>query len=102
MGEIYGDKENSAELDTMKRATAPTMDTGKVPTDVEGVYADGIKDTLPVFDVEDDDFYKNMRADRKRMRFKSEHPVSQYLRQTRYNKSFFIKTKDGQYMRKIK
>lgn len=102
MGEIYGDIENSAEMDSMKRATTPTMDVGKVETDVPGVFADGMKDQFPVFDVDDDEFYKNMRSDRKRMRFNTDNPVSQYLRQTRYNRPFFIKTKNGDYMRKIK
>ena len=71
-------------------------------TDVDGVKAQGMKNGLPVFDVEEDEFYNNMKADRKRLRFKSEAPVSQYLRQTRYNKPFFIKTPDNKFMRKVK
>jgi hypothetical protein len=102
MGDVLGNVDNSMELDTMKKAAAVDANPGKVQTDVIGVFADGMKDNLPVFDVEDDDFYKNMKSDRKRMRFSSDNPVSQYLKQTRYNRSFFIKTKDGKYMRRIK
>ena len=102
MGEIYGSPADNAELDTMKQASTPEMNPGKIETDVKGVFADGLKDQLPVFDVEDDDFFKNMKSGRQRLRFKSDNPVSQYLKQTRYNKPFFIKTKNGQYMRKVK
>lgn len=75
------------------------------PTDVEGISAHGSKDGMPVFNVEEDDFYNNMKSDRKRLRFKSDNPVSQYLKSTYYKKPFYIATtnKDGQtFLRKVK
>lgn len=102
MGDLMGSAETSQELETMKAQTAVSMNIGKIITDVEGIYADGMHKDMPVFDVEDDDFYKNMKVDRQRLRFQSDHPVSNYLRQTRYKKPFFIKTRDGRFMRKVK
>ncbi len=81
-----------------------SVDVGSVPTDVEGVFADGMKDNLPVFDVDQDVFYNNMKVDRKRLRFKPETSASNYLKSTKYNKPFYIqsKTDNGHFMRKVK
>jgi hypothetical protein len=97
MGEISGGADNT-ELQLMQNRTA-TVD-GKFETDVEGVFAHGNKDGVPVFDVEQDEFYKNMKMDRKRMRFKTGSDVATYMQRTRYNRPFFIK--HGEYLRKIK
>ncbi len=80
-------------------------DAGKIETDVPGVMADAMKDDAPVFDVSKDDFFNNMKVDRKRIRLKTQH-AAEYHRQTKYNRPFFLRYKDeegkGGYMRKVK
>jgi hypothetical protein len=80
----------------------PQMDVGKIPTDVEDVFADGTnpRDGLPVFDVEKEDFYQNMNYGRRRLRFKSGSSVQSYMQKSKYNKPFYIK--HGEYIRKVK
>lgn len=79
---------------------------GQVATDVEGVMAAGTKDSLHVFDVDRNDFYNNMSADRKRTRFKADTAASQYLRGTKYKNPFYVRytdETDGKaYIRKVK
>ena len=81
------------------------LDAGKVQTDVEGVFADGKKGDCPIFSVTKEEFYNNMRNDRKRLRFKTE-PAANYLRGSRYNQPFFIQYKDDasgeHFLRKVK
>jgi len=78
------------------------LEPGKIETDVADVFADGLKDNIPVFEVPENDFYKNMKMNRKRIRFSPDLNVSDYMRKTKYAKPFWIKVKDGDYMRKIK
>lgn len=75
---------------------------GDFDTDVPDVKAQGLKNGLPVFNVPEDEFYKNMKSDRKRMRFSPDSPVTKYLQATRYNRPFHIQTTDGKYLRKVK
>jgi hypothetical protein len=70
------------------------------PTDVPEIETKDQRDGLPVFDVEQDEFYQNMSNGRKRIRFKNGSQASEYMKKTRYNKPFFIK--HGEYLRKIK
>lgn len=72
----------------------------KIPTDVEGVFASGQKDNLYVFDIDEKDFYSNMKADRKRTRFSAESDAAKYLRSTKYNTPFYVRS--GEYLRKVK
>jgi hypothetical protein len=73
---------------------------GKVPTDVDGVFADGIKDNnIPIFDVEKDDFYNNMKMDRKRLRFTKDSSAAQYHRASKYNRPFYLRHEG--YLRKV-
>ena len=77
----------------------------EVPTDVEGVVANGTKDGLHVFDVSKEDFYRSMKDDRKRQRFNSDSSAAKYLRSTRYKNSFYVRYKDedgSAYIRKVK
>lgn len=90
----------------------PEREEGEVkqyPTDVEGVFAsDVVKHgnlEFPVFDCAEDEFYQNMVMGRKRLRFKSGSPASQYMSKTKYNRAFFIRTTDSKgqtYTRKVK
>ena len=104
MGELTG---GGATHDQINRATLQNpdvVDPGKIETDVAGVYADGSKDQFPIFSVSKDEFYNNMRNDRKRLRFTTE-PAANYLKGTRYNKPFYIQYKgdNGEhFLRKVK
>jgi hypothetical protein len=87
------------------RSEVQINDPGKIATDVEGIFADGEKNKLPVFDIAHDDFYNNMKADRQRVRFKSETAAGQYLRNTHYKRPFYLRTTDSsgqQLLRKVK
>jgi len=99
MGEFTGiGKEREIEQEQV-----PDMSPGDVETDVADVKADGLaKDGMPIFTVSDDEFYRNMRATRKRLRFGSDTSVSKYMRGTRYNRPFWIRSEKDDYMRKIK
>jgi hypothetical protein len=82
---------------------------GTAETDVQGVFADdtvnhGV-DKFPVFNVDKNVYMNNMHNDRKRLRFPSELPVTQYMRNTKYNRPFFVQyTEDSgkTYRRKVK
>lgn len=104
MGEIFGTGETHDTINLASQTNADSMDPGKIETDVQGVFADGTKNNCPIFSVTKEDFYNNMKADRKRMRFSTEH-AAQYLRGTRYNKPFYIEYKgdNGEhFLRKVK
>lgn len=75
-------------------------DDKKFKTDVEDIHADGQRNGLPVFKVSKDEFYSNMKSDRKRLRFKSGTKMQQYMNKTRYKNPFFIEYEG--YLRKIK
>jgi hypothetical protein len=87
------------------RSEVQVNDPGKIATDVEGIFADGEKNSLPVFDIDHDDFYANMKADRQRVRFKGDTSAGQYLRNTHYKRPFYLRTTDSsgqQLLRKVK
>jgi len=106
MGELTNDGGVNPGMEAANmRIAVPVNDPGKITTDVEGIFADGKRNELPVFDVDHDDFYNNMKADRKRIRFKADTSASQYLRGTKYNRPFYLRTTapDGnQLLRKVK
>jgi len=75
---------------------------GGFATDVEGVMADGEKEGHPVFDVSPDEFYANMKQDRRRLRFKADTNAQKYFSGTKYSRPFFIRNAQDGYMRKVK
>lgn len=103
MGELAGNFQDSieAQLDG-ERDKAIEAPEGKVETEFKGVFADAInqKDSRPVFNVSDDEFYQNMKNGRNRIRFKTGSDAQKFMQNGRYNKEFWIQSKDG-YMRKI-
>jgi hypothetical protein len=104
MGDLTGGAPTHDQINFQASQNVDSRDTGKVETDVSGVFADGKKDDMPVFSVSKEDFYSNMKIDRKRMRFNTE-TAAQYLRGTRYNRPFYIEYKgdNGEhYLRKVK
>lgn len=105
MGELTSGGIDPGREADLTRVAVQVNDPGKVPTDVDGVFADGQRNNLPVFDIEHDDFYNNMKADRKRVRFKTDTAATSYLRGTRYNRPFYLRTTDdkgNQLLRKVK
>ena len=78
---------------------------GKIDTGVEGVFADGEKLGLPVFNVDNEEFNQNMEFGRKRLRFKDGSPIQQFITKSEVNRSFWLANKDntGQvWTRKVK
>ena len=75
---------------------------GKFATDVDDVYADGTRGDLPVFDVEPDEFFKNMKMDRRRMRFAPGSKAQQYHSKSKYRRPFWVRNKNDGYLYKVK
>jgi len=90
-----------------KPETEKADDSG-CPTDVDGVNANDIVKhgnvEFPCFTVSKQEFFSNMKQNRKKTRFKSGSTVQQYMQKTRYKNPFFIEyEEDGKkYRRKIK
>ena len=105
MSELTSGEGYFPERESMKLKTAVQVNNpGKVETDVPDVYADGTKDDIPVFDISHDDFMRNLRAERKRLRFKSDSTASTYLQGSRYKRPFYVRTSDTegkQFLRKV-
>lgn len=106
MGELTNNSDCiSPEMEAMQqKAAVQVNDPGKISTDVENVYADGTKDNLPVFNIDHNDFMNTLRAERKRLRFKSDTAASQYLRGTKYARPFYLQSTDAEgkrYLRKV-
>lgn len=103
MGKMLGmDVEADGPMDKVAQDVNPTSEPGKIETDVPDVFADGEKNGLPVFNVSSDEFYQNMNYGRRRLRFKSGTSVQSYMAKTRYNKPFWIRDTESDYVRKIK
>ena len=100
MGEISGGG-GSPQKDIATDHTA-TVDLGKIKTDVDNVFADGEKNGIPVFNVSKDEFNQNMSYGRKRLRFKQGTSAAEYMKATKYNKKFFIRNTDDDFVRIIK
>lgn len=86
--------------------TTPKAPDGAEPqgvkTDVDGVYAHGEKNGVPVFDVSSKEFYRNMKQDRKRLRFQGGTPAADYHRNSKYRRPFYVRNKEDGYMFKVK
>lgn len=92
---------DSPETDAMEASTRIETKEGGFDTDVPDIKAPSMHNNLPVFEVSDDEFYANMRNDRKRLNFKDkESLISKYLHQSQYNRPFYLKTQDNK-MRKV-
>jgi hypothetical protein len=75
-------------------------------TGIEGLEADDKYKGTPVFDVSNEDFFKNLRADRKRVRFTSSDKPKNFMQGTKYNQPFYIRYTDKNsgkpYLSKVK
>ena len=108
------DKDKSSAIskwaEELARHKKPEINMNKsLKTDVEDIEADDYKqignDKFPVFDISKAEFYNNMRADRKRLRFASGSKVQKFRQQTKNRAPFYIRytdSKGSQYIRKIK
>jgi hypothetical protein len=92
---VSPDKIASADKNDMKMSSDDGFET-----DVETVKADGEKLGLPVFKVDKDEFYQNMKYGRQRLRFKSGTKAQQYMQSTKYKNPFWIEHEG--FLRKIK
>ena len=108
MGELAGDQTSGPDAKSKDDISVQTgfdqmPDGGKgVKTDVDGVFADGEKSGVPVFNVSQKEFYDNMKADRKRLRFKSGTSAADYHRKSNYRRPFYIRNVDDGFMRMYK
>jgi hypothetical protein len=82
---------------------APQID---LTTGIDGLEADDRYKNTPVFDVSSEDFFKNMRAERKRLSFTSSEKPHKFMQGTKYRQPFYIrytdKNKGVPYLSKIK
>lgn len=107
MGELTGSGYTQGDKIAADTAVTTFPDaTKEVPdqfkTDVDGVFADGEKSGMPVFDVSSKEFYGNMKTNRLRLRFKSGSNAQSYQSQSKYRRPFWIRNKDDGYTYKIK
>jgi hypothetical protein len=105
MGELAGNFQDSPEAQIAKdRDRAVEPPEGKVPTHIEGVFADAVnnRDKLPVFKVGHEDFYQNMTQGRQRLRFKTGSNTQKFMQGSKYKQSFWIQHEKDGYMRKVK
>jgi len=84
--------------DSKQQTNAPD---GKFKTEVYGIFADGEKSGFPVFDVEEDEFFNNMKHDRRRMRFKTDN-IKNYMSSTKYRRPFWVRNKKDGFTYKVK
>ncbi len=101
MGELSGTFADSPEGQIAQDQQVVEPPEGKVETDVPDCFADGTFRGKLVFDVSKDEFYKNMKANRQRLRFKTDTPASDYFKATKYKTPFYIRNTDDGYMRKV-
>lgn len=63
-------------------------------TGVEGLDADDMHRDIPVFDVDEKSFFKNMKAERNKTRFPNGSKPSQFMQGTNYRTSFYVRYTD--------
>jgi hypothetical protein len=91
-------------INASQQSATQIENAGKIETDVPGIFADAMKDNAPVFDVDKEDFFNNMKVDRKRLRLKTQS-AAEYHRGARYNRPFWLRFKDENgagFLRKVK
>lgn len=110
MGELSGlwtDADSPEVTMQQDKADAMKIDPekeGKISTDIEDVFADGInkKDNLPIFKVSHNEFFQNMSAGRQRLRFKSGTGAQKFMQGSKYKQSFYVQHEKDGYLRKVK
>jgi len=102
MGEMSGTFIDSPEGTLAQDNVVTEPPEGKLATDVPDCFADAEFRGKLVFDVSKDEYYDNMRVDRKRLRLKSGTSAQQYYSKTNYKVPFYIRNQEDGFMRKIK
>lgn len=77
----------------------------QIDSGVEGINADDTYQKLPVFDVESDNFFNNMRKDRNKMNFPDDSKVSKFMKGTDYRLPFYMRHKGPKgemFLKKVK
>ncbi len=114
MGEMYGTPlptetgfdDTTAQADKIA-ADSMTQDGGEtgwdtgIDFDGETIKAAGEKGGLPVFDVSHQEFYNNMKLDRRKMVFKRDTPAQRFHSRTNYKQHFWVRNAEDGYMRKV-
>lgn len=110
MGAFTGDETqiNNLAVDQSQKS-GEDIDDG-YPTDVEGIKADGKvtygKEEFPKFKVTPKEFFSNMKADRRRIRFAKDSKAGEYMRKTKNQaRPFYLETTtaDGKsYVKKVR
>jgi hypothetical protein len=114
MGEFYGTPlptetgfdDTTAQADKIAADHASTdggeegWDTG-IEVDGSSIKAAAEKGGLPVFDVSHDEFYKNMKIDRRKMVFKRGTPQQKYHAGTNYKQHFWVRNKEDGHIYRI-
>jgi len=90
MGEISGVDNIDVHQAQAQADVAITGEPGKVKTSLDGVFADGEKGGLPVFNVDKHSFYQNMTHGRKRLRLKSGTAGQAFMSQSKNNQPFWL------------
>ncbi len=111
MGEFTGGGYNHEKENMNNRNVMDTGDASKEYKTQDGFDCDGYKKEgnmdLPIFNVNQKEFYQNMMHGRKRLHFSSGSNVQQYMQNTKYRSPFYIKYKEEgengkEYIRKVK
>jgi hypothetical protein len=96
MGEAMGIDGSPEALAAKDNAISGDNDEQQgVKTDVDGVFADGEKMGMPVFNVSKDEFYQNMKFGRKRLRLSTGSKGQEYMQKTQYNRPFWLAHDDN-------
>lgn len=92
-------------------ATSQEVDGGQTTSDggqtsgwdtgIEGIKANGEKGGLPVFDVTPEEFYRNMKLDRRKLVFNRGTPAQQYHARTNYKQHFYIRNKADGFIKRV-
>jgi len=90
MGEITGTNNIDAHQAQAQADVTITGEPGKVKTSLDGVFADGEKGGLPVFNVSHSEFHANMTHGRKRLRLKSGTAGQAFMSQSKNNQPFWL------------
>lgn len=109
MGEFTGGSYSHENENAYQKGGIDVGNTEKDYQTSDGFKCDGYKREgnmdIPIFNVDEKEFYQNMMNGRKRLHFKSGSNTQQYMQNTKYKSPFYIKYADEsgkEYIRKIK
>ena len=95
----------SEEIENKNGEEKQETEDNVIDSGAEGVSADDWYKNTPVFDVNKNSFFQNMRLDRNKTRFANGTKPSQFMKGTKYRKPFYVRFTDSsgeQYLNKFK